>query len=70
MLVYELKQIPDLTLNKYAVFNNGGVEGVISEHTSFWHQLNRRGMMLEERYHLIYEYNPKKRKEIVCVLDS
>lgn len=62
MLVYELKQIPDLTLNKYAVFNNGGVEGVISEHTSFWHQLNRRGMMLEERYHLIYEYNPKKKK--------
>ena len=38
-----------------------GVGGVLSAHSSFWRQLNRRGLFTGESFHLFYEYNPERR---------
>ena len=57
---YELHQIPDLTLSKYAELDEGDVEGVLERHQAFWRQINRRGLLLNEGYQLLYEYNPAR----------
>ena len=58
---YVLEQIPDLSLSKYASLDQSGVGGVLSAHSSFWRQLNRRGLFTGESFHLFYEYNPERR---------
>lgn len=57
---YELTQIPDLTLSKYSGLDEGDVEGVLKQHQAFWRQMNRRGLLLNEGYQLIYEYDPER----------
>lgn len=39
---YELKQLPDLTLNKYAALGDNSVEGVLEKQKSFLRQLHRK----------------------------
>ena len=58
---YTLEKIPDLTLNRYSSLDESGVGGVISHHSTFWRQMNRRGL-LESRdaFHLFYEYDPRR----------
>lgn len=58
---YVLEQIPDLSLSKYASLDQSGVGGVLTAHSSFWRQLNRRGLFTGESFHLFYEYNPERR---------
>ena len=58
---YVLDQIPDLSLSKYSSLDQSGVPGVLSAHSSFWRQLNRRGLFTGESFHLFYEYNPARR---------
>ncbi|MBR6571403.1 MAG: ATP-binding protein [Clostridia bacterium] len=59
---YLLEQIPDLTLSKYAAFDEGNVAGVLRAHRNFWRQLNRKGLLNGESFHLFYEYNPDRPK--------
>lgn len=55
-LWYKLKQIPDLTLNKYASLEGRGVDGVIEKHIAFLRQLNRKGIVSNLSFHLFYLY--------------
>lgn len=55
---YTLHRIPDLTLAQYSAEESGGVEDVIRQHGSFYRQLNRKGLLFHEVYHLIYVYDP------------
>ena len=56
--IYVLKRIPDLTLAQYSAEESGGVDEVIHQHSLFYRQLNRKGILFNEIYHLIYIYNP------------
>lgn len=55
-LWYRLKQLPDLTLNKYASLDGSGVDGVLEKHIAFLRQLNRKGIVSGLSYHLFYLY--------------
>lgn len=59
---FMLNQIPDLTLSKYSSLDESGVPGVLSAHQSFWRQLNRKGLLNAESFHLFYEFNPERPK--------
>ena len=59
--VYRLREVPDLSLNKYAALDGDGPKAVLEQHRAFWRQLNRRGILLGESYQLIYAYNPRRR---------
>ena len=59
---YSIEQIPDLTLTKYASYDNGNVQGVIEAHSHFWRQMNRKGLLYGEAFHLFYEFNPQRAK--------
>jgi len=56
--IFSLKKIPDLTLAQYSAEESGGVDDVIHQHNLFYRQLNRKGILFSEVYHLIYIYNP------------
>ena len=55
---FTLREIPDLTLAKYSAEEGGGVDDVIRQHHAFYRQLNRKGLLFGEVYHLIYLYKP------------
>lgn len=55
-LWYRLKQLPDLTLNKYSSLEECGVDGVLEKHVAFLRQLNRRGIVSNLSFHLFYLY--------------
>ncbi len=57
---YTLEQIPDLTLSKYASLDNGDVSGVIKAHGHFWRQMNRKGLLNHESFHLFYAFDPQR----------
>ena len=58
---YILENVPDLTLSKYASLDESGVSGVLSHHSTFWRQMNRRGLLEPgDAFHLFYEYNPDR----------
>ena len=53
-LWFGLKEIPDLTLNKYASLEENGVDGVLEKHIAFLRQLNRKGIVSGLSFHLFY----------------
>lgn len=57
---FTLKKLPDLTLAQYSAEESGGVDDVIKQHLSFYRQINRKGQLFGEVYHLIYIYSPEK----------
>lgn len=57
---FTLHRLPDLTLAQYSAEESGGVEDVVRQHASFYRQINRKGMLFGEVYHLIYIFNPEK----------
>ena len=57
---FTLHRIPDLTLAQYSAEESGGVDDVIRQHASFYRQINRKGQLFREVYHLIYIYSPEK----------
>ena len=59
--VFTLDRIPDLSLVQYCVEEGNGVDDVIRQHGTFYRQLNRRGILFGEIYHLIYIYDPVAR---------
>lgn len=59
--IYRLRQVPDLSLSKYAALDGNGPKAVLEQHRAFWRQLNRRGILMGESYQLIYTYDPSRR---------
>lgn len=57
---FTLSRLPDLTLAQYSAEESGGVEDVVRQHASFYRQINRKGQLFDEVYHLIYMYSPHK----------
>lgn len=55
-LWYQLTHLPDLTLNKYASLEGGGVDDVLEKHIAFLRQLNRKGIVSDVSFHLFYLY--------------
>ena len=55
-LWYTIRELPDLTLNKYASLEGRGVDGVIEKHIAFLRQLNRKGIVSHLSFHLYYLY--------------
>lgn len=55
-LWYTVKQLPDLTLNKYSSLEGNGVDGVLEKHIAFLRQLNRSGIVSGLSFHLFYLY--------------
>lgn len=55
---FTLHKVPDLTLAQYSAQESGGVDDVIRQHSSFYRQINRKGLLFDEVYHLIYLFRP------------
>lgn len=58
---YELKRVPDFSLNKYSSLSETGPSGVITQHNAFWRQMNQWGKLFQGRIHLLYRFSPGKR---------
>ena len=60
MLVYEISSIPDLTLSKYQVFADSGVEGMLEAQTQFIRQLHRVALLGNVSIHFVFDYDPDR----------
>lgn len=60
MLVYEIKSIPDLTLSKYQVFADSGVDGMLEAQTQFIRQLHRVALLGNVSIHFVFDYDPDR----------
>lgn len=60
MLVYDIKNIPDLTLNKYQVFADSGIEGMLDAQTQFIRLLHRPLLLNDVGMHFLFDYCPKR----------
>ena len=58
MLVYEIKSLPDLTLSKYQVFADSGIDGMLEVQTQFIKQLHRVLLLGDTRAQILFNYNP------------
>ncbi len=59
-IYFKLKEIPDLSLNKYQSLSNSGVNGIIERHTAFLRQWHRAAMLGEISLHLLVSYEPTR----------
>lgn len=59
MLIYQIGSIPDLTLSKYQVFAESGIEGMVEAQTQFIRQLYRAALLGNISIHFFVEYDPK-----------
>ena len=61
-ICFDIKEIPDLTLNKYQSLADTGVDGVLERHSSFLRQWH--GICMESRssFHLLYLFQPSESK--------
>ena len=55
MLIYEINSIPDLTLSKYQVFADSGIEGMLEAQLQFIKQLYRVALLGGIHIHFIYD---------------
>lgn len=55
-LCYRLKELPDLSLNKYSSLEETGVSGVLEKHLAFLRIWNRKGIFSKCSIHLFYYY--------------
>lgn len=60
VLAYEIKAIPDLTLSKYQVFEDSGIEGMIDAQTQFIRQLYRAAILGDVNIHFLFDYDPDR----------
>lgn len=61
MLIYKVKQIPDLTLSKYQVFADSGIDGLLNCQTQFLKQLYRVALLGNISIHFFVEYSPAEK---------
>ena len=60
MLIYEIQSIPDLTLSKYQVFADSGIDGMLEAQTQFIRQLHRVALLGGVSIHFIFDYDPSR----------
>lgn len=60
MLAYKINYIPDLTLSKYQVFADSGVEGMLEAQTQFIRQLHRVALLGNIGIHFFFSYSPER----------
>ncbi len=60
MLIYEVKSLPDLTLSKYQVFADSGIEGMLEAQLQFIKQLYRAALLGGIHTHFIYEFDKNR----------
>ena len=60
MLIYEIEHIPDLTLSKYQVFADSGVDGMLEAQTQFIRQLHRVALLGNVSIHFVFDYDPER----------
>ena len=58
ILCFQLKEIPDLTLNKYQSLANTGANGVLNRHEDFLRQWHGICISSQVSIHLLYVYDP------------
>lgn len=61
MIIYNIKMIPDLTLSKYQVFADSGVDGILEAQSQFIRQLYRVALLGRTNIHFLYDYDPKRK---------
>lgn len=59
MLIYQVQSLPDLTLSKYQVFADSGIEGMLEAHTQFIRQIYRILLLGKINLHILYNYDPE-----------
>lgn len=62
MLIYQVESLPDLTLNKYQVFEDSGVEGMIDAQTKFIRQLYQASLLGNIGIHFLFDYDPDRQE--------
>lgn len=60
MLKYRVNSIPDLTLSKYQVFADSGVDGMIEAQIQFIKQLHRVSLLGKASIHFFFNYDPSR----------
>lgn len=60
MLIYQVESLPDITLSKYQVFEDSGVDGMIDAQTKFVRQLYRASLLGKVSIHFLFDYNPER----------
>ncbi|MBR3419457.1 MAG: ATP-binding protein [Oscillospiraceae bacterium] len=58
MLAYVVQSLPDLSLNKYQVFADSGIDGMLEAQTKFINQLHSILMIGNVRAHFLFHYSP------------
>ncbi|MCI6997023.1 MAG: DUF87 domain-containing protein [Eubacterium sp.] len=58
--MYYIKKIPDLTLSKYQVFADSGIDGLLNCQTQFIRQLHRVALLGHIGIHFFIEYDPDR----------
>ena len=69
-LFYEIREIPDLSLVKYQMLGESGVEGVLEKHVAFLRQWQRLSIICKVGVHLyiIYDFEAREQERIkVCI---
>lgn len=61
MLIYEVKRLPDLSLSKYQVFADSGINGMLEVQTQFIKQLHKVLMLKNVNAHFLFQYSPKRK---------
>ena len=62
MLIYQVEKLPDLTLSKYQVFEDSGVEGMIDAQTRFVRQLYQVSLLGNVGIHFLFDYDPDRQE--------
>ncbi len=60
MLKYRVNSIPDLTLSKYQVFADSGVDGMIEAQIQFIKQLHRVSLLGKNSIHFLLDFDPSR----------
>lgn len=60
LLEYYIESIPDLTLSRYEVFADSGIDGMIEAQTQFIRQLYRAALLGTVSIHFLFDYNPSR----------
>ena len=59
-LCFQVKQLPDLSLNKYQSLSDTGVQGVLKRHESFLRQWHGISYASNTSFHLLYIFLPQE----------
>ena len=58
MLSYEVGFLPDMSLSKYQVFADSGINGMLAAQTQFLRQIHRVAQLCGVGIHMLFVYDP------------